>query len=374
MKLKIEKNEMIQAMQAVMTVVPAKSMTPVLQNVKFVLSMMNSRLIGNNLETGLVTKLNCVVLEEGEFLVEGKTFYEIIKKLPDAEIEITVDGEKMELKCKRSKFHLPVLSTESFVALPEVERLQTITVPQLTLKDMLQGVLFCTDPGSTQKLLTCVHMDTVGSVLRVSALDGHRIAVRRTVLSEEPEDRVEVNIPAKTIADLLKLLSGSGDVKISLSRNHVVFNLGSVVFVSITVGGQYYNLEQMLGNAGSRIIRANRADMIEVIERAALFVREGDRKPVVFNVGEEVLNISCTSQYGSMNEDCEVQGNQAEKLRIGFNPRFVRDLLKAVDDENVQLYMENGKAPLIVKDESESYQYLVLPVALPPEEEVVTNG
>ena len=75
-----------------------------------------------------------------------------------------------------------------------------------------------------------------------------------------------------------------------------------------------------------------------------------------------------------MNEDCEVQGNQAEKLRIGFNPRFVRDLLKAVDDENVQLYMENGKAPLIVKDESESYQYLVLPVALPPEEEVVTNG
>ena len=95
MKLKIEKNEMIQAMQAVMTVVPAKSMTPVLQNVKFVLSMMNSRLIGNNLETGLVTKLNCVVLEEGEFLVEGKTFYEIIKKLPDAEIEITVDGEEM---------------------------------------------------------------------------------------------------------------------------------------------------------------------------------------------------------------------------------------------------------------------------------------
>ena len=131
--------------------------------------------------------------------------------------------------------------------------------------------------------------------------------------------------------------------------------------VSRLIEGEYFKIDQMLSSDYETKVRINKRDFLNCIDRATLLVKEGDKKPIIINIGDDVMELRIKSQFGSMNEDIMIT-KEGKDLMIGFNPKFLIDALRVIDDEEVDLYLMNAKAPCFIKDETESYIYLILPV------------
>ena len=158
-------------------------------------------------------------------------------------------------------------------------------------------------------------------------------------------------------------LSGEAEseVNISFTNNHIVFEFDDTIVVSRLIEGEYFRIDQMLSSDYETKIQINKKEFLDCIDRATLFVKESDKKPIIINIENESMQLNINTQIGSMKEDIDIE-KEGKDIMIGFNPKFLIDALKVIDDEKVTIYLVNPKAPCFIKDEKESYIYLILPV------------
>ena len=163
--------------------------------------------------------------------------------------------------------------------------------------------------------------------------------------------------------EVSKILSGEADkdVQISFTGNHIVFEFDNTVVVSRLIEGEYFRIEQMLSRDYETKVKINKKEFLSYIDRATLLVKEGDKKPIIINITDEVMELRIKSQVGSMNEEIMIT-KEGKDLLIGFNPKFLIDALRVIDDEEVTLYLMNPKAPCFIKDDEGKFIYLILPV------------
>ena len=163
--------------------------------------------------------------------------------------------------------------------------------------------------------------------------------------------------------EVSKILSGEveSEVTISFTNNHIVFEFDDTVVVSRLIEGDYFKIDQMLSSDYETKLKINKREFLNCIDRATLLVKEGDKKPIIINILDEVMELKMKSQIGSMDEDIMIT-KEGRDLLIGFNPKFLIDALRVIEDEEVTLYLMNPKAPCFIKDEKETYIYLILPV------------
>ncbi len=147
----------------------------------------------------------------------------------------------------------------------------------------------------------------------------------------------------------------------SFDPNHIIFEFGNTTVVSRLIEGEYFQINQMLSSDYETKIKINKKEFLNCIDRATLLVKEGDKKPIIINVNDEVMELKINSVLGSMNEDIDIE-KSGKDIVIGFNPKFLIDALRVIDDEDVDLYMVNPKAPCLIKNLEESYIYMILPV------------
>ena len=290
-------------------------------------------------------------------------FYEIIRKLPDNEVIITADENyNVTIVCEKAKFSIGGKSGDDFSNLPYIEREDCITISQFTLKEIVRQTIFSIAPNDNNKLMTGELIDINGDTLKIVALDGHRIAIRKIQLKESYSNK-KVVVPGKTLSEISKILSGEVDdlVNIFFTKNHIVFEFDNTVVVSRLIEGQYFRVEQMLSSDYETKVKVNKKELLDCIDRATLFVKEGDKKPIIINILDGYMNLNIDSQMGSMNEDVDID-KEGKDILIGFNPKFLIDALKVIDDEEIYMYLMNPKAPCFIRDEKESYTYLILPV------------
>ena len=163
--------------------------------------------------------------------------------------------------------------------------------------------------------------------------------------------------------EVSKILSGEVDseVKISFTNNHIVFEFDNTVVVSRLIEGEYFRIDQMLSSDYETKVKINKRELLNCIDRATLLVKEGDKKPIIINILDDVMELKIKSQIGTMDEEIMIS-KEGKDLLIGFNPKFLIDALRVIDDEEVTLYLMNPKAPCFIRDDKEMYVYLVLPV------------
>ena len=201
-----------------------------------------------------------------------------------------------------------------------------------------------------------------GDILKVVSLDGHRISIRKIELKESYEPK-KIVVPGKTLIEVSKILSGEADseVRLYFTANHIVFEFDDTVVVSRLIEGEYFRIDQMLSSDYETKVSINKREFLDCIDRATLFVKESDKKPIIINIEDESMQLNINSQIGSMKEDIDIE-KEGKDIMIGFNPKFLIDALKVIDDEKISIYLVNPKAPCFIKDEKESYIYLILPV------------
>lgn len=192
--------------------------------------------------------------------------------------------------------------------------------------------------------------------------DGHRYGNRKIVLKDEYES-TKVIVPGKTLNEISKILTGDNEkeVQIFFGANHILFEFDDTIVVSRLIEGEYFKVDQMLSSDYATKVSLNKKDFLDSIERASILIRENDKKPIILNIEDSKMGLKLNSSFGTMNAEILIH-KTGQDLMIGFNPKFLSDALRIIDDEEVTLYMMNAKSPCFIKDEDESYIYLILPV------------
>ena len=317
----------------------------------------------NDMELGIETIVEGTIEEKGMVALNAKIFYEIIRRLPDNDVTIKTDEKfAATITCEKAKFNIPGKSGEDFAYLPMIERDEPLTISQYTLKNMIYQTIFSIAVNDNNKLMTGELFEIKNNCLKIISLDGHRIAIRKMPLKKDYSDR-KVVVPGKTLNEISKILSGEMDdvVSIFFTNNHILFEFDQTMVVSRLIEGEYFRIDQMLSSDYETKVKVNKKEFLSCIDRATLLVKEGDKKPIIVNITDNGMELKINSALGSMNEEIDIQ-KQGKDLMIGFNPKFLIDALRVIDDEEVDLYMVNPKAPCFIKNMEESYIYLILPV------------
>ena len=365
MKLVCSKSNLLNGVQIVSRAVPNNTTMSILECILIDASNGIITLTANDMDLGIETVIEGDILEKGIIALDAKIFLEIVRKLPDSLIRIESDSSfRTVITCEKAKFTIAGKSGEDFSYLPVVEREESIVISQFSLKEMVRQTIFSISDNDSNKMMTGELFEINGDEMRLVSSDGHRISIRRLQLRESYAPK-KVVVPGKTLNEVSKILSGGSDsdLIIYLTAKHMVFEFDKTVVVSRLIEGEYFSIDRMLSGDYETKVRINKREFLECIDRATLLTREGDRKPIVINISDEGMTLRIDSALGSMNEDIEIE-KQGKDLMIGFNPKFLIDALRVIDDEEVDLYMVNPKAPCFIKNEEESYIYLILPVSL----------
>ena len=363
MKIICKKTDLLKSVNIVMKAVSSKTTMPILGCILIHATTDEIRFTANDMELGIETKTDGIIQEKGMVALDAKLFSEIIRKLPDNDVIITSDSNNnTQIVCEKAKFTIMGQTVEDFPFLPFVEKDYQITISQFTLKEVIRQTIFSIAVNDSNKMMTGELFDINDGELKVVSLDGHRISIRKIELkSSYPAKKVIV--PGKTLTEISKILTGGVDdnVDIYFTDNHILFEFEDTVVVSRLIEGNYFRVEQMLTNDYETKVTINKREFLDCIDRATLMVKEGDKRPIILNINDDVMELKISSQIGSMDEMIDIQ-LEGKNIKIGFNPKLLIDALRVIDDEMIDIYYMNPKAPCFIRDEAQTYIYLILPV------------
>ena len=363
MKFVCKKSDLLKGVNIVLKAVPSKTTMSILECILIDASAGQIKMTANDMELGIETVIEGDIQEKGIIAIDAKIFSEIVRKLPDNDVTIETDANfQMLISCEKARFHIAGKSGDDFSYLPYIEKAEPVVVSQFSLREVIKQTIFSISDNESNKMMTGELFEINGNHLKVVSLDGHRVSIRNLQLKEEYEPR-KVIVPGKTLIEVSKILSGELDALVNLffTKNHIVFEFDETTVVSRLIEGEYFRIEQMLSSDYETKVKVNKKELLNCIDRATLLIRESDKKPIIVQISDGEMRLKLTSGVGSMNEEIVIE-KEGKDILIGFNPKFLIDALRVIDDEMVTLYLVNPKAPCFIRDEKGTYIYLILPV------------
>ena len=363
MKIICSKADLLTGINIVLKAVPAKTTMTVLECILIKVENDVIKLESNDMELAIETVVEGEVIEEGIVAINAKIFSESVRKLPDSDVIIESDkNNNTHINCDNANYNIPAREGDEFPALPSIQRDKKITLSELTLKDIIRQTVFSISDNENNVMMTGELFEITGNKLRVVALDGHRISIRKVELRED-FGNYKVIVPGKALSEIIKILSGenSNDVNIYFSEKNVMFELSNTIILSRIIEGEYYKIDQMISNDFETHININKQQLLNSIDRAMPLVKETDKKPIIIGIDDDSMSLKMNTQIGKYEDSINIT-KDGKDILIGFNPKFIMDVLKNIDDENIDVYLINSKAPCFIKNKEESYIYLILPV------------
>ena len=362
MKIKCNKSDLLHGVNTVSKAVPTRTTMPILECILLEATEELS-LTANDMELGIESKVQAEITEQGSIALDAKIFSEIVRKLPDSLVTIETDeNNQTTIICEKSKFNISGRSGFEFARLPQIEKKQQITISSYNLKEIIRQTIFSISDNENNKMMTGELFDIQGDELKVVSLDGHRISMRNIKLDKSYVD-IKVVVPGKTLIEISKILSGEIEdmVTIYFSEKHVLFELDQSIVISRLIEGEYFKISQMISSDYETKIRINKKDMFNCIDRASLLIKEGDKKPIIITIDDTGIKFKVETTMGTSNEELDVK-KEGKNIIIGFNPKFLIEALRVIEDEEIEVYMVNPKAPCYIRDSQSKYVYLILPV------------
>ncbi len=363
MKLICSKSNLLKGVNIVSKAVPTRTTMAILECILIDASTNEIKLMANDMELGIETRIEGEIAERGIVALDAKIFSEIVRKLPDSDVTIETDSSfKTVITCEKAKFNIIGKSGEDFSYIPYIEKNESIVLSQFTLKELVRQTIFSIADNDNNKLMTGELFEINDNELKVVSLDGHRISIRNIEMKNHYENK-KVVVPGKTLQEISKIIPGNADedVLIYFTDNHVVFDYDTTTVVSRLIEGEYFKIDQMLSSDYETKVKINKKELLECIDRSTLLVKEGDKKPIIMTITDGNMELKINSFIGSMNEDIDIE-KEGKDIMIGFNPKFFIDALRVIDEDTISIYMVSPKAPCYIKDDEGKFVYLILPV------------
>lgn len=362
MKFICEKSILQEAISTAQKAVTGKSTMSILEGILLIAKQNELTIIGSDIDLSIETKIKVEVLEPGSVVLDSKLFGEIIKKMPNAEMIVeTLENNSVEVICQKSKAVLKYMNPQDFPSIPTIDESTLFNISQRILKNMIRATIFATAQDEIRPILTGVKFEIINRRLNLVALDGLRLALRSEDIDND--NSISSVIPGKTLSEVSKILEDSDDeVNITFSKNHILFKLGETKIISRLLEGEFINYNSIIPDEYKLKITAKRSDLLECIERASLMAKEGNTNLVKLDIKDDQIIITSDSQLGKAREEINIL-MQGSPLKIAFNARFLIDVFKVIEEEEINLELTSNVSPCIIRNkEKNNCTYLVLPV------------
>ncbi|MBF0988435.1 MAG: DNA polymerase III subunit beta [Clostridiales bacterium] len=371
MKIIFEKDKMIKALNSVTKAVATKTTMPILEGILIQTNNDDIKLTCYDKELGIeyIIKENNV-LEQGSIVVNAIMFSEIIRKLPDTNITISInENNLLVIECEGSVYKLATMNPDDFPQLPEINVENSIELEQNTIKDMIRKTIFAISTEENRPVFTGCLFEVKNNKLNVVAVDGFRLAWKSKVLNTKTND-FEAVIPGRTLQEINKILADSFDlIKLGISKNQALFEIENCKIVTRLLDGEFLKYSEVIPKKWETRVRVNKNLISNCFERISLIssssMEKEKRYPVKLNVEVGKIKISCTNQTGDAKEEIFTT-TEGQDLEAGFNPKFFLDVFRNIDDEEVYINFGTSISPSVIKsiEDDGDYQYMILPVRL----------
>jgi DNA polymerase-3 subunit beta len=366
LKLKTKRDELVSKLSVVSRAVSTRAATQSLSGILLNAEDGGVTLSATDLEMGLRTRLEAEIEGAGSVLLPGRLLAELARSLGDPTVEIGLreaEGD-VEIRSGGSSFHLRVLPSEDFPALPEEEG-EPLSIPAAALASTVELVARAASRDDMRPVLTGVLVSASGSEMTMVATDSYRLAVKRTALEQAIGGELEANIPAKALRELGRIVSADGveSVSVALLRNQAVFKAGPIVLNTRLIEGQFPNFRQLLPESYEHDVRLPRGELLDVTRRVSQLAQRNAPLRLSFASGE--LTVAASTPDVGDAEETMPAAFEGEPLEIGFNPEFLREGIESVEGDEVMLRLISPLRPgLLQPVENEDFRYLVMPIRL----------
>ena len=369
MKFICEKDKILKALNSVVKAVASKTTMPILEGILIQTNDNEIKLTTYDLEIGIEYTMKCEIIEHGSTVVNAVMFNEIIRKLPDSEIDISInDKNLLTIECEGSLYKLATMNPEEFPELPKIEIENSITLEQSALKNMIRKTIFAVSNDENKPIFSGCLFEIKNNKLNIVAIDGFRLALRTINLPVQVNDFKAV-IPAKTLNEVIKIISDSfEEIKLGVSKNQALFEMENCKIVTRILEGEFLNYVSVIPKEWQTRVKVDKNNLLNSFERISLIssssIEKEKKYPVKVSIDIGKMTISCTNQTGEAKEELFIS-TEGKYLEVGFNPRYFLDCLKAIEDEEIYLEFGTNISPCLVKSvENNDYMYMVLPVRI----------
>ena len=370
MKLICEKDKLLLGLNNVIRTSVGRTTSPILEGILISLKDNQIILTTNDLEIGMEYIIKDVeIVEDGKTVVDARMFADIIRKLPDSEITIFVNEKNLlVIECGGSQYKLSTMNADEFPTLPTINVEKSISLPQKVFKDMIKRTSFAVSVDENRPIFTGCLLDVKQSSLNVVAVDGYRLAQRVAPVFTDSED-FKVVVPGKYLNEVSKnLLEVEDLVKIGVSKNQALFEISDCKIVTRLLEGDFLDYANAIPKDKETRITINKNELQSAIERASIFsysAQEKEKKyPIKIYINIDNIIVSCTSQVGDAKEEVKVE-TEGQELEIGFNPKYLLDALKSIEDDEIYMDFGSNISPCVIRCTIDSkFTYMVLPMRL----------
>ena len=363
MKFKITRSKFLDSLKTVQNIVGGKVSLPILQNVLIEARGKELKMTTTDLDISIKSVCECEVIEQGVSTLPVKLLCNSVAKAGEGEIEIEIDAnERASIKAGSAKFKLAGMPESEFPRLPQDEEAFSYELPQQTLREMLRKVSYAASQDDTRRTLKGVFMSFKDSKLTMVATDGRRLALVENEIEFPKSAEKDIVLPAKTVAELQRSLNGEGDVSIMVQKSQICFKIGETIIYSKLIEDPYPNFRQVIPADTAEHITVDRQLLLNAIDRASVMTMdEAHSTKLIFSNGKLTVT-SAVSDIGEAKDEVAIK-YAGEKIEIMFNPSYVMDPLKAIDDDEVTINIDNGHSPAVIKC-SIPFLYVLMPLRI----------
>jgi len=325
------------------------------------------KISGFDLKMSIVTKIPADIIEHGGIVLNARLFSDIIRKMPDQEILVSVNSNyTATISSKNSVFDIIGSPTSDYPELPSVESDDKFEIGEATIKKMIAQTNFAVSDNESKPIHTGSLFETRGGELTVVALDGFRLALRRELMDVPKSPDLDFVVPGTALNELEKITAdGDEIVTVTLGTKQIMFTIGDTTLISRRLEGEFLNYRHSIPQSSKYRIIVNKHELIGAVERVSLIISDNLKSPVRCIIGDGLIKLSSTSALGKAVDECSYEG-EAEDIEIGFNDKYLLDALKAAPSDMITLELNSGVNPCIITpgDDKNNFLYMVLPVRL----------
>ena len=364
LRITVPKDELVSALGVVSRAVSTRTSVQILSGILIEAQAGELHLAATDMELSLRATAAAQTEGDGAIVLPGKTLTDIAKLLPGD--EVTIEHKPAEsvvhITAGSAEYTLHTYNPEDFPRLPELDAVPTFAVDRESLLETIHRVARAASRDESRPVLTGILVSFTEGKLVMAATDSYRLAVKETELSGSAPE-LEAIVPGRALQELARI-AGSGDtVEVGVHENQVLFSLDRVWLTTRRIDGQFPNYRQLLPEAFEHELTLPRAELLDVVRRAAVMIQRATPLQLRFAEGELTV-IARTHDVGESKESMPV-GFTGETLEIGFNADFLRDGLESMDGDDVRFKLISPLRPAVIQGEGDDFTYLVMPIRLP---------
>jgi DNA polymerase-3 subunit beta len=366
-KISLDRDSLLAQLQTVSRVASTRSAIQALSGVQLAVNASGGELRATDMDVGLRVPLEAEVIREGTVVLPARLLVDVVRSLPAASVtlELRSAEQDVELVSGNATFHIRTLRSEDFPPFPEPDTDSAVELPADAFVSTALKVAGSASRDETRPVLTGILVSASERELRMVATDSYRLSVKETTLEAPLSSGFEVNVPARALQELARLVShAEGErLQVSVRQNQVLFTLGRTILSSRLIDGQFPNYRQLLPESFEHELRLAGGEFTDVVRRMSLLAQKNAPLRLSFTAGELTVSAQ-TPDVGEAQESMPV-AFQGETLEIGFNPEFLRAGLEAIDEGDVLLKLISPLRPgLIEAGDGSGFRYLIMPIRL----------